>query len=94
MSYLNTLQTAFADSAPITKGTAKTTIVVPCCNEVNRLNGAAFLETLAKAPDRSFVFVDDGSTDATILARLALLWANITISPPERSSHDERNPQT
>jgi glycosyltransferase involved in cell wall biosynthesis len=44
----------------------KTAIVVPCYNESQRLDAAAFLSALAREPDLSFVFVDDGSTDDTL----------------------------
>lgn len=40
-------------------------IVVPCYNEAGRLNADAFLRQLEVNPDLGFIFVDDGSTDAT-----------------------------
>jgi dolichyl-phosphate beta-glucosyltransferase len=40
-------------------------IVVPCYNEAARLNADAFLRQLDLNPDLGFIFVDDGSTDAT-----------------------------
>lgn len=48
-------------------------LVVPCYNEAERLDGAAFLQFLSARPDSSLLFVDDGSRDATpaVLARLA-----------------------
>ncbi len=42
-----------------------TVIVVPCFNEESRLPVARFEAFLAATPDVGFVFVDDGSTDAT-----------------------------
>lgn len=44
----------------------KTRIIVPCYNESMRLNPQAFLRSLEKNVDLSFLFVDDGSTDATL----------------------------
>ncbi len=48
-------------------------LVVPCYNEAARLNGAAFLDYLARDPRVNLCFVDDGSTDGTtaMLAALA-----------------------
>ena len=40
-------------------------IVVPCYNEAERLDVAAFSKALGERPDTSFVFVNDGSTDDT-----------------------------
>ena len=45
---------------------SKTLIVVPCYNEAERLNISAFLHYLATSPDVSFIFVNDGSSDATL----------------------------
>lgn len=45
---------------------SQTVIVVPCYNEAERLNAAAFLDHLRSAPQVDFVFVDDGSHDATL----------------------------
>jgi len=49
-----------------------TVVVVPCYNEAERLDVAAFERALAAEPRLCFVFVDDGSTDATaqVLNRL------------------------
>lgn len=44
----------------------KTAIVVPCYNESKRLNPNSFLTALAKEPNLSFLFVDDGSSDETL----------------------------
>jgi dolichyl-phosphate beta-glucosyltransferase len=43
----------------------RTKIVVPCYNEEKRLLGDAFLQYAREQEAVSFVFVDDGSTDAT-----------------------------
>ena len=43
----------------------RTVVVVPCYNEAARLDPAAFTWALAREPQLRFVFVDDGSTDAT-----------------------------
>ena len=40
-------------------------VVVPCFNEAGRLPVERFERGLAELPDVAFVFVDDGSTDAT-----------------------------
>ncbi len=50
-----------------------TTIVVPCYNEARRLSPATFRQFAADSPQVRFVFVNDGSTDATasVLAELA-----------------------
>jgi glycosyltransferase involved in cell wall biosynthesis len=40
-------------------------IVVPCYNEATRFSPAAFVDNARQTPNRRFVFVDDGSTDAT-----------------------------
>jgi dolichyl-phosphate beta-glucosyltransferase len=50
------------------------TVVVPCYNEAERLDGAPLLGFVDRNPDASLIFVDDGSTDATA-QRLAALAA-------------------
>lgn len=47
-------------------------IVVPCYNEARRLEPATFAAYLEQAPQVRFLFVDDGSTDATGLILAAL----------------------
>ncbi len=44
---------------------AKTVVVVPCYNEATRLDGAAFVQAAEQDPNLGFVFVNDGSKDAT-----------------------------
>lgn len=46
-------------------GSPRTRIVIPCYNEVNRLSPGAFLDFAGAHPEISFLFVNDGSTDAT-----------------------------
>lgn len=50
----------------------KTRIVVPCYNEANRLKREAFITALGGDPGLSFLFVNDGSTDATLEVLRAL----------------------
>jgi len=52
----------------------RTQIVVPCYNEAGRLDLAAFRAFVARDPSVHFLFVNDGSSDAT-LARLRELEA-------------------
>ncbi len=44
----------------------KTSIIIPCYNEADRLHLEMFLNFARKNPKISFVFVDDGSKDLTI----------------------------
>lgn len=41
-------------------------VVVPCYNEAERLDQAAFIEFASAQPEFTFLFVDDGSGDATL----------------------------
>jgi dolichyl-phosphate beta-glucosyltransferase len=52
---------------------ARLTVVVPCYNEADRLDGTTFVSLVDGRPDTSLIFVDDGSKDATatVLAALA-----------------------
>lgn len=44
----------------------RTSIIIPCYNEADRLHLEMFLNFARKNPNISFVFVDDGSKDLTI----------------------------
>ncbi len=55
---------------------SRTMIVVPCYNEAKRLDQSAFLDFLAASPATDFVFVNDGSKDATLDVLCALRDAN------------------
>lgn len=50
---------------PVADKGAGCTIVVPCYNEEKRLNAAAFLDYIDRTGGVSFLFVNDGSHDAT-----------------------------
>ena len=61
----------YVTSKPLVSETAlflndRTTIVIPCYNEANRLHLEVFLNFARQKPKVSFVFVDDGSQDLTI----------------------------
>ena len=63
MTYANT------KSSEILMSSAKhdrTSIIIPCYNEANRLHLEVFLNFARRNPKTSFVFVDDGSKDLTI----------------------------
>lgn len=51
---------------------ARTVVVVPCFNEATRLAPDAFRSFAERWPHGSFLFVDDGSTDATFSVLSAL----------------------
>lgn len=52
--------------------TSRTAIVVPCYNEADRLDQAAFLAHLDASPRTDFIFVNDGSWDTTLDKLVAL----------------------
>ncbi len=56
---------------------ARTWIVIPCYNEASRLRGDEFSRFVSEHADVRFVFVDDGSSDAT-----ASLLVEIATSSP------------
>jgi len=76
MTFMNTKETDFNNASLVNKCAPQTMIVVPCYNEAERLNGDVFLKTLVASPGLSFVFVNDGSTDATLHILLNLQLAN------------------
>ncbi|MFW2590235.1 glycosyltransferase [Sagittula sp. SSi028] len=43
----------------------RTLVVAPCYNEARRFNADAFAYFMQRTPDVDFIFVNDGSTDAT-----------------------------
>ncbi|MFC1611679.1 glycosyltransferase [Myxococcota bacterium] len=61
-------------------------LTIPCFNEATRLEMASFA-TLASQPDFQFIFVDDGSTDATydVIRRFAACNENITALRQDRN---------
>lgn len=54
----------------------RTLIVVPCFNEAQRIDLDQFADFAAQHPDFSFLFVNDGSTDATLAILQALQARN------------------
>jgi len=54
----------------------KTRIIVPCFNESERLDPAAFLSALEKDAQLYFLFVNDGSTDETLKVLEAIIEGN------------------
>lgn len=60
-----TAQAPFNVEAPTFKHD-RTTIIIPCYNEANRLHLEVFLNFARQHPNISFVFIDDGSKDLTI----------------------------
>ena len=55
-----------APSNPVTWTHDRTSIIIPCYNEADRLHLEVFLNFARQNPKISFVFVDDGSKDFTI----------------------------
>ena len=54
------------------------TIIIPCCNEAERLDTSSFASFMDRYPDIAFLFVNDGSTDRTrdVLIRLCAARPN------------------
>ncbi len=76
MTIMNLNEADLANAHLITPDAPETMIVVPCYNEADRLNEDVFLKALGANPNLSFVFVNDGSTDATLRILLNLQLAN------------------
>ena len=57
----------------------RTTIIIPCYNEANRLHLEAFLNFARENPKISFVFVDDGSKDLERSIKLISIIKNIAL---------------
>ena len=74
MTFMSAITAPFAQA--VARAAAPTVIVVPCYNEARRLNAGAFAEALAASASLSFVFVNDGSTDATLECLQALQLSN------------------
>lgn len=70
----------FRDMTAVSR-TERAVIVVPCYNEAERLDGAAFLGALTMLPHVDFLFVDDGSKDRT----REMLTALVKIAPERMS---------
>jgi glycosyltransferase involved in cell wall biosynthesis len=60
------VSTTFTNAVLALNHAATIAIVIPCFNEAERFNEDEFLKTLDASPNLSFVFVNDGSTDATL----------------------------
>lgn len=60
-------------------------LVIPCYNEENRLNMAAYRQFLSTCPQFFLCFVNDGSTDGTerLLQQLCAEYSNCTLLPLE-----------
>ena len=61
---------------PVTQPAATVRVVVPCYNEAERLNVDAFIAFLDQRPGIDFVFVNDGSKDATLDVLAAIQMAH------------------
>ena len=64
-----------------TRTMLRTVVVIPCYNEASRLEREAFVAYLESSPGVSFLFVDDGSTDAT-----KSVLADLCARRPEQTS--------
>ena len=65
----------------------KCILVIPCYNEAERLDRAAFSAFMEQHPEVFFLFVNDGSSDATgaVLAKLCARRANAAFFELERN---------
>jgi dolichyl-phosphate beta-glucosyltransferase len=75
---INQPHSASAEGFGPKRGAPRTCIVVPCYNEENRFNVAAFEAYLESTSDIHFTLVNDGSSDGTlsVLHALAERWPN------------------
>ena len=69
----------------------RTTIIIPCYNEANRLHLEVFLNFACRHPNISFIFVDDGSKDLTISLLCGCL---LYTSPSPRDKRQSRMPSS
>lgn len=76
MTYMTPNTFAFHKATALSASVADTMIVVPCYNEAERLNDNAFIKALDAHRHLTFVFVNDGSTDATHERLLTLQLSN------------------
>lgn len=76
MTFMTPTPKTLADAKPVSVCVSDTMIIVPCYNEADRLSEDVFLKTLAEHAQLSFVFVNDGSTDATLQQLLTLQMSN------------------